>query len=268
MKTKPQRALKKQRLPSLPRPLALFVIPGLPEIRKGDNLARKIVSSAGFSKLRLEDGDIVVVAQKIVSKAEGRIVNLAAIRPSERANLLSKKLHQDPRFLEVVLRESRRIVREERVLIAETHHGFVCANAGVDHSNVPGRNRVAWLPKDPDASALRLAQALRRLTGKRIAVVISDTFGRPWRLGITNVAIGLSGVPALFDLRGTRDRVGKKLRATVLAVADELASAAGLLMQKSGGTPVVVIRGYRPPGGQTSSTATSIVRPAQDDLFR
>ena len=164
------------------------------------------------------------------------------------------------------LRESRRIVRSDRVLIVETHHGFVCANAGIDHSNVPGHNSVALLPRDPDRSAHGLAVALRKQTGKRLAVIISDTFGRPWRLGIANVAIGASGVPTLVDLRGTRDRHRKILRATVLAVADELAAAAGLLMGKSAGTPVVVIRGYRYRSVQ--SPASRIIRPAAEDLFR
>jgi coenzyme F420-0:L-glutamate ligase/coenzyme F420-1:gamma-L-glutamate ligase len=179
---------------------------------------------------------------------------------------LAKKLANDPRFIEVVLRESRRIVRSDRVLIVETHHGFVCANAGVDHSNVPGRDFVTLLPKKPDRSARSLAQGLRVQTGKRIAVIISDTFGRPWRLGLINVAIGAFGAPALVDLRGTRDRHGKLMRATILAVADELAAAAGLLMGKAAGTPVVVVRGY--PHGFVQDRAARIIRSAKEDLFR
>lgn len=268
MKTKSQRSLSKRRPAVLPKPLSLFVIPGLPEIQNGDKLAQIIVRAGRLSRLHFENGDVAVFAQKIISKSEGRIVNLASVRPSERAKALSKKLSNDPKFLEVVLREARRIVRDERVLIAETFHGFVCANAGVDHSNVPGPDCVTLLPKDPDRSARQLAGALRKLTGKRIAVIISDTFGRPWRLGLTNVAIGVYGLPALLDLRGSRDRTGRELRATVLALADELASAAGLLMQKSAGTPVVVIRGYTPPVRRASSTAASIVRSAREDLFR
>jgi coenzyme F420-0:L-glutamate ligase/coenzyme F420-1:gamma-L-glutamate ligase len=213
-----------------------------------------------------EDGDILVVAQKIVSKAEGRVVRLSRVRPLSQAIALAKKLSSDPRFIEVVLGESRRIVRSDRVLIVETHHGFVCANAGVDHSNIRGRDFVTLLPKNPDRSARGLAAALRKQTGKRLAVIISDTFGRPWRLGLSNVAIGASGVPALIDLRGTRDRHQKLLRATVLAVADELAAAAGLLMDKAAGTPVVVIRGYR--YRFTQDPATRIVRSAKEDLFR
>lgn len=183
----------------------VFAIPGLPEIRKGDNLAKLIVASARQANASLEEGDLLVVAQKIISKAEGRLVKLSSINPSRRAADHARKLKNDPRFIEVVLRESRRIVRSERVLIAETWHGFVCANAGVDQSNVPGRDVVALLPINPDRSARRLASALRKQSGKCVAVVISDTFGRPWRLGLTNVAIGAAGVPVLIDLRGTQD---------------------------------------------------------------
>jgi len=152
------------------------------------------------------------------------------------------------------------------VLIAETRHGFVCANAGVDHSNVPGHDVVTLLPRNPDRSAKKLAAALRKRTGKRVAVIISDTFGRPWRLGLTNVAIGASGVAVLRDLRGTRDRQGKPLTATILAVADELAAAAGLLMGKSEGSPVVLVRGYR--YASVDQPAARIIRPAVEDLFR
>jgi len=246
--------------------ISIFAVPSLPEIRKGHKLADLIALSARRAKISFEDGDILVVAQKVISKAEGRTLRLSTVRPSSQANTLAKKLSHDARFIEVVLRESHRIVRSDRVLIVETHHGFVCANAGVDHSNVPRRDFVTLLPEDPDRSARRLAAALRKQTRKRLAVIISDTFGRPWRLGLTNVAIGASGVPALIDLRGTRDRHRKLLHATVLAVADELASAAGLLMGKSAGTPVVVIRGYRYRPLQ--DPASRIIRPAHEDLFR
>jgi coenzyme F420-0:L-glutamate ligase/coenzyme F420-1:gamma-L-glutamate ligase len=229
-------------------------------------LARLTALAARRAKIAFESGDILVVAQKIISKAEGRVLRLSTVQPSPQAIALAKKLSNDPRFIEVVLGESRRMVRSDRVLIVQTHHGFVCANAGVDHSNVCGRDFVTLLPKNPDRSARRLAAALRKQTGKRLAVIISDTFGRPWRLGLTNVAIGAEGVPALVDLRGTRDRHRKLLHATILAVADELAAAAGLLMDKSAGTPVVVIRGYRYPFVQ--DPAARIVRPAKEDLFR
>jgi coenzyme F420-0:L-glutamate ligase/coenzyme F420-1:gamma-L-glutamate ligase len=255
----------KRTLP-VPPSISFFVVPGLPEIQKGHNLAELTALAARRAKIAFEDGDILVVAQKIISKAEGSTVRLSTIRPSSRAIALAKKLSNDSRFIETVLRESRRVVRSDRVLIVETHHGFVCANAGVDHSNVRGRDFVTLLPKNPDRSARRLAAALQKQTGKRVAVVISDTFGRPWRLGLINVAIGAYGVPALVDLRGTRDRHLKLLRATVLAVADELAAAAGLLMDKSAGNPIVVVRGYR--HRFVHDPAARIIRPANEDLFR
>jgi coenzyme F420-0:L-glutamate ligase/coenzyme F420-1:gamma-L-glutamate ligase len=244
----------------------LFRLPGLPEIHAGNDLAGEIVNAARRAGIPFEKGDILVIAQKIVSKAEGAVVRLATIRPSLQAEAIAERQKKDPRLVEVILRESRRLVRTDPVLIAETRHGFVCANAGVDHSNVPGEDVVTLLPRDPDQSAKKLAAALRERTGKRIAVIISDTFGRPWRLGLTNVAIGASGVPVLHDLRGTRDRHGKPLIATVLAIADELAAAAGLLMRKSEGSPVILIRGYRYK--PSSDPAARIIRPAAEDLFR
>jgi coenzyme F420-0:L-glutamate ligase / coenzyme F420-1:gamma-L-glutamate ligase len=247
--------------------LNLFALSGLPEIREGDDLSKLIVEAARFAGRKFASGDVIVIAQKIVSKSEGRTVGLSTVQPSTEAVSIAQTVQSDPRLVEVVLRESRRIVRKgPHALIVETQHGFVCANAGVDRSNVPGDDVVTLLPKDPDRSARILAAALRKHTGKTLAVIISDTFGRPWRLGLTNVAIGAAGLPALLDLRGTRDRSGKPLHATILAVADELAAAAGLLMGKAGGTPVVVIRGYRFRPVQQS--AASIIRPASEDLFR
>jgi len=251
---------------SIPPGLRLFAIPGLPEIRKGEDLAERIAAAARKEGLSFEGGDVLVVAQKIVSKAEGRVVSLVTVKPSAKAQELAAHLKKDSRAIEVVLQESRRILRSDRVLITETHHGFVCANAGVDHSNVPGDDMVTLLPRDPDRSAELLAAALHRKTGKRIAIIVSDTFGRPWRLGLTSVAIGASRLPVLRDLRGTRDREGKPLTATILAAADELAAAAGLLMGKSEGTPAVIIRGYR--FKPASEKAASIIRPADEDLFR
>src|SRR5215467_13078196 len=178
--------------------LRLLGIPGLPEIPRGEELASVIAGAAKKAGLQFEDSDILVVAQKIVSKAEGAVVSLASIKPSGKARGLAAELKKDARAIEVVLRESRRILRSERVLITETHHGFVCANAGVDHSNVPGEDVVTLLPRDPDGSAEELAAALRKKTGRRVAVIVSDTFGRPWRLGLTNVAIGASGLPVLL----------------------------------------------------------------------
>ena len=238
----------------------------MPEIREGDDLARLIAEAARATAIRFRDKDIVVVAQKVVSKAEGRLARLSTIEPSVQASQLAAKQGRDPRLVEIILRESRRIVREHPVLIVETHHGFVCANAGVDHSNVPGEDVVTLLPADPDHSARLLAEGLRKLSKRHVAVVISDTFGRPWRLGLTNVAVGAAGVPVLLDLRGTRDRNAKPLQATILAVADELAAAAGLVMGKREGIPAVIIRGYKYRPAQ--EPATRIIRPASEDLFR
>jgi coenzyme F420-0:L-glutamate ligase/coenzyme F420-1:gamma-L-glutamate ligase len=246
--------------------IELIPIVGMPEIREGDDLARMIFTAALRTKIHLQNRDILVVAQKIISKAEGRIARLSTIEPTAQASQLAARGARDPRLVEVILRESRRIVREHPVLIVETHHGFVCANAGVDHSNVPGDDMVTLLPIDPDRSARQLRTSLRKITKKDVAVLISDTFGRPWRLGLTNVVVGAAGVPVMFDLRGTRDRDAKPLQATILAVADELAAAAGLAMGKRDGIPVVIIRGYnyRP----TQMPATKIIRPAGEDLFR
>jgi coenzyme F420-0:L-glutamate ligase/coenzyme F420-1:gamma-L-glutamate ligase len=229
-------------------------------------LACLIVGAARNASIAFHNGDILVIAQKVISKAEGRLVRLSTIEPSPHASQLAAKGRRDPRLVEIILRESRRIVREHPVLIVETHQGFVCANAGVDHSNVPGEDVVTLLPRDPDGSARRIASQIRKLTKKRVAIIISDTFGRPWRLGLTNVAIGAAGVPVMRDLRGTRDRHSKPLQATILAVADELAAAAGLVMGKSEGIPAVVIRGYR--YRPADERATSIIRPAAEDLFR
>jgi coenzyme F420-0:L-glutamate ligase/coenzyme F420-1:gamma-L-glutamate ligase len=244
----------------------LFAVPGLPEIRRGDDLTRRLCAAMRRAKMAFEQGDVLVVAQKIISKAEGRVVRLSAMKPTATARQLAAKLKKDPRLIEAILRESRRIVRSDPVLIVETHHGFVCANAGVDQSNIPGRDMFSLLPRDPDRSARRLAESLYRRARKRVAVIISDTFGRPWRLGLTNVAIGAAGVPALLDLRGERDLHGKPLHATILAVADELAAAAGLVMGKATGVPAVVIRGYR--YCPALDPAARIIRPANEDLFR
>jgi coenzyme F420-0:L-glutamate ligase/coenzyme F420-1:gamma-L-glutamate ligase len=246
--------------------LELFRIPGIPEIRRGDDLAKRVVAAARRAGIPFQEGDILVFAQKIVSKAEGAVIRLTAVKQSPQAISLAAHLNKDPRAIQVALNESRRIVRSDHVLITETHHGFVCANAGVDHSNVPGDDVVTLLPRNPDRSAKKLAAGLRKHSGMRVAVIISDTFGRPWRLGLTNVAIGAAGLPVLLDLRGTRDRHGKPLTATIVAVADELAAAAGLLMEKSKGTPVVLIRGYRYK--PRLEKAARIIRPAAEDLFR
>jgi coenzyme F420-0:L-glutamate ligase / coenzyme F420-1:gamma-L-glutamate ligase len=244
----------------------LLPLPGLGEIKEGDDLSAMLVAAAERSQLAFEPADILVVAQKVISKSEGRVVNLSSVEPSAPAVRLASKRNRDARVVEVVLRECRRIVREDPVIITETHHGFVCANSGVDHSNVPGANRVTLLPLDPDQSAVRLARALLKRTGVRIAVLITDTFGRPWRLGLVNVAIGAAGLSVLLDLRGGRDRNRKRLQATIVAVADELAAAAGLCMGKAAGIPAVIIRGYKYKRAQDS--ARNIIRPANEDLFR
>jgi coenzyme F420-0:L-glutamate ligase / coenzyme F420-1:gamma-L-glutamate ligase len=244
----------------------LIRLSGLPEIRRGDDLPEQIINAGRKARLHFENGDVLVVAQKIVSKAEGAVVHLGTVEPSRQARAIAERQKKDPRLVEVILKESRRLVRTDPVLIAETRHGYVCANAGVDHSNVPGGDAVTLLPRDPDRSAKTLAAVLRKRTGKRIAVIISDTFGRPWRLGLTNVAIGAAGLPVLLDLRGERDRTGKPLQATILAVADDLATAAGLVMGKAEGIPAVVVRGYR--FRPADDRAASILRPAHEDLFR
>ncbi|TMB89289.1 MAG: coenzyme F420-0:L-glutamate ligase [Chloroflexi bacterium] len=242
--------------------LDLIGVDGLPEVRPGDDLGELI-----SSRSKLRDGDIVVVAQKVVSKAEGRMRRLSEVTAGDEAVRLAPRLTAapDPRLVQVVLDESVRVLRSDRVLITETRQGYVCANGGVDHSNIPGSDVVTLLPVDPDASAERLRIKLRELTGVTVGVVISDTFGRPWRLGIVNVALGIAGLPALVDLRGQMDDAGKQLRATVLATADDVASAAGLVMGKTRRTPVVVVRGLELEG---SGHGRDLIRPAADDLFR
>jgi coenzyme F420-0:L-glutamate ligase/coenzyme F420-1:gamma-L-glutamate ligase len=236
-------------------------VTGLPEVRPGDDLAELIVSCA-----ELRDGDILVVAQKVVSKAEGRVRSLAAVEPGERARRYAQSLHGDARMLQVILDESVRVVRDERVLIVETRHGFVCANAGVDHSNVPDDDSVTLLPEDPDGSAERLRERIGRLKGCRVGVIVADTFGRAWRMGIVNVALGVAGVAALVDYRGRPDDFGKELSATVVAVADEIASAAELVMGKTERVPVALVRGYHPQG--PAGNGRELIRPPQMDLFR
>jgi coenzyme F420-0:L-glutamate ligase/coenzyme F420-1:gamma-L-glutamate ligase len=253
-----------------PRPIEIIPILHIPEIRPGDNLPRILLAAIKKSKLSFQQNDILVLAQKIISKSENRLIDLTTITPSQRAIDLAAKsdkdARKDPRLVEVILRESRRVVRDHPVLIVETHHGFICANAGIDQSNIPGETVVSLLPKNPDSSAKKIAQALHKLTRKKIAVIISDTFGRPWRLGLTNVAIGCYGVPPLQDLRGTRDMHRKPLHASIIAVADELAAAAGLATQKSSATPAILIRNY--PFKPSTIPATQIIRPPGLDLFR
>jgi len=246
--------------------LRIIGLPGLPEIKTGDDLAALIAVAARDAEVELCAGDVLVIAQKIVSKAEGRTVNLDSIEPSALAREWAARFDKDARMVEVVLRESKRIVRMERgVLVCETHHGFVCANAGIDASNV-AEDMVTLLPIDSDQSARRIQAALEQAFSARVAVIISDTFGRPWREGIANVAIGVAGIAPLVDYRGQLDSHGRPLRVTVIAVADELASAAELVMQKSAGVPAVIIRGFDYTAREAS--VRELIRPAETDLFR
>ena len=234
-------------------------VEGLPEIEQGADLGALIAE-----RTELEGGDVLVVAQKAVSKAEGRVVRLDEVEPSQRARELAGD--EDPRRLEVILRESARIVRSRPPLvIAETRHGFVCASAGVDASNAPEAETVVLLPEDPDGSAARLRAGLRERTGCSLGVVVTDTFGRPWRLGVANVAIGAAGIEVLRDFRGLRDPAGYELRSTVIAVADEIAAAAELVMGKTARVPVAVVRGLDVLG---EGTASELVMPPEQDLFR
>jgi coenzyme F420-0:L-glutamate ligase / coenzyme F420-1:gamma-L-glutamate ligase len=233
--------------------IRVLPVEGIPEVQEDDDLAALLDEAA-----ELEEGDVLIVAQKVVSKAEGRVVRLDEVEASERAAELAAD--RDPRELEVVLREARRLVRvRPPLVIAETRHGFVCASAGVDHSNTGRAGTLVLLPLDPDASARRLSERLG------VPVIVSDSFGRPFRLGTTDVAIGIAGIPALLDLRGLRDSAGYELRTTVIAVADEIAGAAELVMGKTEGIPAAIIRGLDLRG---DGNARELVMPAERDLFR
>ena len=213
----------------------------------------------------MEDGDVVVLAQKIVSKSEGKVVRLADIEPSEQAREIAGD-DQDPRRIEAILREAKRVVRVRKPLvIAETKHGFICASAGVDSSNAPAPGMLVLLPDDPDASARRVRERVRELTGRTVGVLVTDSFGRPWRMGTIDVALGAAGVEVLRDLRGRRDRVGYELHATMIAVADEIASAAELVMGKLEGIPAAIVRGLEVAG---DAHARDLVIPEERDLFR
>ena len=243
----------------------LLAIAGLPAVRPGDDLARLIHAAAAAQGEVLANG-VLVVCQKIVSKAEGRFVALADITPSEEACRIATEDGKDPRHIEVVLRESVRIVRRgHRTLISETRHGFVCANAGVDLSNAVAEDSAVLLPIDPDASARALRAGLEKLGAGPLAVVVSDTFGRPWREGLVDVALGSSGIAPIDDLRGGRDWVGRLLEVTATATADQLAAAAGLLMRKDAGIPAVWVTGVAPAG---DGTVRQTLRDPATDLFR
>jgi len=239
----------------------------IPIIKKGDNIADHIVNAAKAEGVEIQNRDVIVVAQKIVSKSEGRLVNLKSLKPSALAKIIAKNADKDPQHVEAILRETAGIVRLKGPhIIVQTRHGFVCANAGVDRSNVGHDGSVIMLPVDPDKSAHRIRERMRRLLGVDVGVIISDTFGRAWRLGQVNVAVGVDGLKPMIDYRGRRDMFGKELNVTQMAVADELASAAELVMRKSDGVPVAVIRGAKFSRGK--GTARDLVRPEEEDLFR
>ena len=244
--------------------IELIPVDGFPEVRPGDDLEGLI---AGAIEDTLRSGDVLVVTHKIMSKAEGRLVDLRTVEPSALAKGYAARWGKDPRQIEVVFRESRRVVRMDRgVVISETHHGFVCANAGVDASNVPGEDTVCLLPVDPDASAAKLREALAGRLGVEVPVVVSDSFGRAWRFGITDIAIGVAGMDPLADYRGRNDPHGYPMEASVLAVADEIAAAAELVMGKTNGVPLAIVRGYAYEKGR--GTGQDLLMPPERDMFR
>jgi coenzyme F420-0:L-glutamate ligase / coenzyme F420-1:gamma-L-glutamate ligase len=248
--------------------LTIIPVKGIPDIESGDNLGEIIVAKVRDQGEEFRSGDVTVVSQKVVSKAEGRVVNLSRVTPSPFAAFVAKEAGKDPRQVEVILRETRKIIRMKAGhLITETRHGFICANAGVDASNVAkGKDTVTLLPMDPDASASRISNTIRKLTGKVAPVIITDTFGRAWRMGQVNFAIGISGMKPIQDYRGTRDMYRHTLHVTEIAIADELASAGELVMNKVDRVPVALVRGYETRRGK--GTSKDLLRPEDLDLFR
>ncbi|HWO16908.1 MAG TPA: coenzyme F420-0:L-glutamate ligase [Solirubrobacterales bacterium] len=240
-------------------------VDGLPEFVEGMRVGEEICS-----RVELRDGDVVVVSQKIVSKAEGRVRRLSSVIPGGEAQRLAAVLGKEPALVELILEESREVLRAERgVLIAETRHGFVCANAGIDSSNLPEPDTVCLLPEDPDTSARRIREEIRGTTGVAVAVIVSDSFGRAWRLGQVEVAIGCAGIAPLDDWRGREDARGRKLEATLIAVADEAAAAADLVRDKACGIPVAIVRGLdRHISEDDGPGVAALRRPRRDDLFR
>ena len=250
----------------MPPSLEVFPVLGLPEIQPGDDLAAMLLNACKKQRLGIRTGDIFVVAHKIVSKAEGRIVALNSVNPSEQSIQWAGEYNKDPHLFQLILNETQRIVRMDRgVIISETRHGFVCANAGVDTSNVPEGHAIL-LPKDPDRSARDLQKRLTKQSGVFVGIIVSDTFGRPWREGIVNVALGVAGLPALDDYRGRRDRMGKTMQATLIARADEIACAAELVMGKSRGVPIALVRGLN--YSSRSGSGRQLLRSPERDLFR
>jgi coenzyme F420-0:L-glutamate ligase / coenzyme F420-1:gamma-L-glutamate ligase len=245
----------------------LIGLGGVPDVRPGDDVAQLVLAAAAASDVTLAAGDILVVTHKVISKAEGRLVDLRAVEPSELARRIEREWGKDARYIEVVLRESVRIVRMARgLIISETAHGFVCANAGVDASNISGGDEVCLLPVDPDASAAALRAELERRAGVELAVIITDSFGRPWRNGITNVAVGVAGMAPFADYRGRPDDYGRVMSASIMAIADEVASAAELITGKVNRCPFVLVRGY--PYEWRAGRAAELVMDASMDLFR
>jgi coenzyme F420-0:L-glutamate ligase/coenzyme F420-1:gamma-L-glutamate ligase len=250
--------------------LSVLPVTGLPEFVKDMSVGTEIAAHA-----RLLDGDVVVVSQKIVSKAEGRVRRLTSVLPGGEARRLAAALGKEPALVELILAESREVLRAEHsVLITETHHGFVCANAGIDSSNLPDPDTVSLLPEDPDASARRIRAEIRAATGRAVATIVSDSFGRAWRLGQTEVAIGCAGIAPLSDWRGRSDAAGRTLEATLIAVADEAAAAADLVRDKDSGIPVAIVRGLQrfvshgADPGDDGPGAAALRRPRHEDLFR
>ena len=252
----------------MPPEIRAIGIQGIPEVQDGDDVAALIIAAAQAQDTAISDGDILVVTQKIVSKAEGRVVSIDNVAASPLAETISEGHRRDPRHTELVLRESKRIVRMDRgVIISETYHGFNCANAGIDASNIPGEGTVALLPVDPDASARRIRQAVKNALGVTVAVIISDTFGRPWRNGATDVAIGVAGIDPMLSYVGQEDSHGNLMHTTVICVADELAAVAELAGGKVAAVPVVVIKGY-PYQPSEDADHWPLIRDPDKDLFR
>ena len=251
----------------MPKRFEVLAVEGIPEVVPGDDLASMILAAAEASSAGIRPGDVVVVAQKVVSKSEGAIRRLSQTTPTPDVTELAARLGKDPRMVQIVMDESVRTVRAvPGVLIVETRHGLICANAGVDASNVPGDDSVTTLPVDPDASAARIRGVLEAAAGGNVAVIVSDSFNRPWREGSMNVAIGVSGLEPLMDLRGREDDHGRMLAATLVSLADELASAAQIAMGEVGRVPVAIVRGVEFEPGEAG--ASVLIRPPERDLFR
>ena len=249
--------------------IEIFGITGIPEIQPGDRLGQTIVEASVAQGTSLAPGDILVVTQKIVSKAEGRLLKLSTVEPSDFAVNFAKAADRDPRLIELVLQESKSIVRmdpDRGVIISETHHGFVCANAGIDQSNIPGDDVVCLLPVDSDESARRISEDVYSASGVRTPVIISDTFGRAWRDGHVNFAVGVAGMDPMMDYRGLPDAQGREMHVTTIAVADEIAAAAELVQFKAIGVPVSVVRGY--PFQEFEGNSSQLVRERARDMFR